>query len=130
MATQPGDSKPFGVLVVCAVLVVGILSNLGLGLWLIITGSSHSNFDSNSQWIPLVNGLLCLVMGLLFLSLLRLVLQQSANAYPLVQSVAFIIVCFSVFRFPTGLASLILAIVALIASNVGPSKNWFRQAQN
>ncbi len=129
MATKSSDPKPFGVLVVCGVLVVGVIANLGLGLWLIVTGSSNANFDSNTQWIPLVNGLLCLIMGLLFLSLLRMVLQRSANAYPLVQSVAFVIACFSLFRFPIGSASFTLAIIALVASNVSPAKTWLRQAQ-
>ena len=130
MAKLSSNSKPFGVLLVCAVLVAGVIANLSLGLWLIITGSSNANFDSNLQWIPLVNGLLSLVMGLLFLTLLRLVLQQSTNAYPLIQTMAFIIICFSLFRLPVGFVSLSLAVIAVIASNGGPSKTWLRQAQN
>ena len=130
MAKQSSNSKPFGVHLVCAVLVTGVIAHLGLGLWLIMTGSSNANFDSNLQWIPLVNGLLSLVVGLLLLTLLRLVLQQSTNAYPLIQTVAFIVIGFSIFRLPTGLISVTLAITVLIASNSGPSKSWLRQVQN
>ena len=130
MAKQSSNSKPLGVLLVCAVLISGVIANLCLGLWLIATGSSNANFNSNLQWIPLVNGLLSLIMGLLFLTLLRLVLQQSTNAYPLIQTMAFIIVSFSLFRLPVGFVSLTLGIIALIASNSGPSKAWLRQEQN
>lgn len=129
MNQQNHESRPKAATLVAFTVGFGAVFYLVLGLWLAFTDippSTPANADLKSlpDWFSLVNGLLSLTLGLIYMVLLRMVLSRATNAYPMIQAIALINIAFGLFRLPVGLLAIGISVVTLVLSNSKETKTW------
>lgn len=129
-------SRPFGVVFIAVLLVIGAVYNMIIGFTLMflpatltnnltdVTGKAVENVPT--FWL-IVSGILSVILGLLYFWLARLALAGSQTAYMLVNFLAILNIIFSLFSLPFGWGMLILNVIVLIAVNTSASKAWLSQ---
>ena len=128
--------RPFGVLVIAALVLLSALFDLATGIWMMLAplGANPSVTDlaGNTQEIPgfflFINGLLSFVLGLMYLWLMKMTLIGSGTAYVLVNFLSILNIFFGLFRLPFGWGIIILSALVLILANTKAAKAWFTQA--
>ena len=133
MATPGIDRRPAGVTVVALLIFIAAVFNLILGVWMMlapigrnpaITDASGGSYELPGFWL-LVNGMLSVLLGLIYLWIGRMTLAGSAGAVVLIQLLAAINIVFALFRLPYGWLALALNILVLILVNTSAAKAWF-----
>ena len=135
MNRQSAETRPAGATGVAVVIALGATFYLLLGLWLAFfdvpaIAPSDPSQKPLPEWVPLVNGLMSLTLGLLYVILLRMVLGRTNSAYPMVQSIAIINFAFGLFRLPAGAIAIAFSVLILILSNSESAKAWLRNEES
>ncbi len=131
MSQQSQGRAPLGVYYMIVVISLIAVTYLVVGLWLAFGAPLSPTFATDNRlplpsWTPLVNGLMSLLLGLLYLALVRLIATRSSISYIMVQAIAFVSIVFNVARLPVGLIAIAIAISIVIASNADESKAWLQ----
>jgi hypothetical protein len=132
MSQQTADARPAGAIVLAVIVTAGAVFYFCLGLWLAFfdVPTVHNSDPSLAElpdWVPLVNGLLSLTLGLLYLILLRMVLGRTNSAFPMVQAIAFVNLVFGFFRLPAGMIAIAVSALIFTVSNNAATKQWLRR---
>ena len=132
MSQQTPDARPAGATVLAAVVAAGSAFYFSLGLWLAFFDvptieTNDPSLSALPDWVPLVNGLLSLTLGLLYLILLRMVLGRTNSAFPMVQAIAFVNLVFGFFRLPAGVIAIAVSALIFAVSNNAATKQWLRK---
>lgn len=126
-------SRPFGVVIVAALVFVSGLFDLVLGAVFMLapfaTDPALTNVVGQSQQVPdfflFVNGLLSFVLGLMYLWLTKMTLIGSQTAYVLVNFLSILNIFFGLFRLPLGWVVIALSGLALVLVNTKAARDWF-----
>jgi hypothetical protein len=129
MSPQSPKARPFGAIIVAISVGIGAVFYLLLGLRLAFFDiptiqASSSSLKPLPDWVPLVNGLLSLSLGLMYMILLRMVLARTRNAFPMVQAIGLVNIAIGLFRLPAGIIAVGISSLVLAISNSKQVKPW------
>lgn len=127
--------RPASVVLVAALVVLSAVFDLVFGVWMVLApfgpDLAVTDLTGNTQAVPgfvlVVNGLLSVVLGLMYLWLARQALIGTRTAYLLVNILATINIVFGLLRLPYGWVVIGLSAVALLAANTARARDWFSQ---
>lgn len=127
--------RPASVLLVATLVVLSAVFDLAFGVWMVLSpfgpDLAVTDLTGNTQSVPgfvlVINGLLSVVLGLMYLWLARETLIGSRTAYLLVNILATINIVFGLLRLPYGWVVIGLSAVALLAANTSRAREWFTQ---
>lgn len=131
MSHHTPDARPTGATVLATIVAAGAVFYFSLGLWLAFFDvpaieTNDPSLAALPAWVPLVNGLLSLTLGLFYLILLRMVLGRTNSAFPMVQAIAFVNLAFGLFRLPAGVIAIAVSVLIFAVSNNAATKQWLR----
>ncbi len=129
-------TRPFGVTLVAVLIGVSALANIVLGIFMMLaplgTGPTVTDLAGATAEIPgyylFVNGLLSVVLGLMYVWLTRMTLVGSQTAYVLINFLSILNIFFGLFRLPFGWGLMLLSALALVIVNTSSAKAWFTRA--
>ncbi len=127
--------RPASVLLVVALVVLSAIFDLAFGIWMVLApfgpDLTVTDLTGNAQAFPgfalVINGLLSVVLGLMYLWLAREAMIGSRTAYMLVNVLATINIVFGLLRLPYGWLVIGLSAIALLAANTTRAREWFSQ---
>jgi hypothetical protein len=126
-------TRPFGVVFVAILLVIGALFNLVLGFMLIFSiweprDISNQVIENVPPFWLFISGAMSILLALIYLWISRLALAGSATAYVLINFLAIINIIFALFSLPIGWGMILLNVLVLIGVNTGAAKAWLSQS--
>ena len=126
-------TRPFGVVFVAILLVIGALFNFVLGFMLIFSiweprDISNQVLENVPGFWLFISGAMSIILALIYLWISRLALAGSATAYVLINFLAIINIIFALFSLPIGWGMILLNVLVLIAVNTGAAKAWLSQS--
>jgi len=126
-------TRPFGVVFVAILLVIGALFNLVLGFMLIFSiweprDISNQVLENVPGFWLFISGAMSIILALIYLWISRLALAGSATAYVLINFLAIINIIFALFSLPIGWGMILLNVLVLIGVNTGAAKAWLSQS--
>jgi hypothetical protein len=123
-------TRPLSISLTAFFVVIAAVANFLLGIILVLAIKplefnleSGSGFSKPSQ-VELVAGISCIIMGFVYIWVIRELLTRSQVAYTLISTVATINILFSLFRFPLGLLTLALNLTAIFLIRSKSAKSW------
>ena len=123
-------TRPLSISLTAFFVVIAAVANFLLGIILVLAIKplefnleSGSGFSKPSQ-VELVAGISCIIMGFVYIWVIRELLTRSQVAYTLISTVATINILFSLFRFPLGLIQLALNLTAIFLIRSKSAKSW------
>jgi hypothetical protein len=130
--------RPTGVTVVGVLIFIAAIYNFILGVWSIFAPLGDNPKIPGIQtdtgqpvaypgWWLIINGLLAIVLGLIYLWLGRMTFAGSRTAQVLIQVLAVINIVFALFRLPYGWIAIIINALILLFVSGGKAKEWFNQ---
>lgn len=128
--------RPASVLFIAFLVAISGFFDLVFGIWMLlapwvdqptITDHVGKELSIPTYWF-VINGLLSIVLGLMYFWLTNKTLAGSQTAYVLINFLAMINIFFGLFRLPYGWGVIALSALALILVNTNNAKAWFRQA--
>ena len=135
MSTEGIDKRPGGVTLVAVLIFIAAIVNIIFGVWLIVSpiGDNPTVHNSLGQakdiptlWL-IMNGLLTLLLGVIYLWLGRMTLAGSASAQVLIQVLAVINIVFALFRLAdwSGWLAIVINVLILALVSTKGAKAWF-----
>jgi hypothetical protein len=126
-------TRPFGVVLVAILLVIGAIFNLVLGFMLIFSiweprDISNQVLENVPGFWLFISGAMSIILALIYLWISRLALAGSATAYVLINFLAIINIIFALFSLPIGWGMILLNVLVLIAVNTSAAKAWLSQS--
>lgn len=124
--------RPFGVVFIAVLLIIGAVYNIIIGFTLMFMPLSLTDISGKAvENIPtfwlIISGIMSVILGVLYFWLSRITLAGSQTAYLLVNFLAILNIIFAMFSLPFGWGALILNVIVLIAVNTSASKAWLSQ---
>ena len=123
-------TRPLSISLTAFFVVIAAVANFLLGIILVLAIKplefdleSGSGFSKPSH-VELVAGISCIIMGFVYIWVIRELLTRSQVAYTLISTVATINILFSLFRFPLGLLTLALNLTAIFLIRSKSAKSW------
>ena len=117
-------TRPLSISLTAFFVVIAAVANFLLGIILVLAIKplefnleSGSGFSKPSQ-VELVAGISCIIMGFVYIWVIRELLTRSQVAYTLIN------ILFSLFRFPLGLIPLALNLTAIFLIRSKSAKSW------
>lgn len=133
--SAPTMKRPGGVMVIAALLFIAALFNLWLGILAILStfgdNPTITDWQGTEHSIPgsvlIINGILWLLMGLIYFWIMRLTLVGSASAQLILTFFVVINIVFALFRLPEGFLAIALNLIVLLLIYTKSAKEWFSQ---
>ena len=133
--STPTMNRPGGVTAVIILIWIAALLNIALGIWMLLAwiGDNPAITDAqgNSITIPtfylIINGLLSLLLGVMYVWLARLAGIGSQQAHVIIQALAVINIVFGFFRLPYGWTAIVINAIILFLMSTAGAKQWFSQ---
>lgn len=127
--------RPAGVVFVAILILLSALFDIAFGVWMMLApiGNNPTVTDllGNVQEVPgfylFANGLLSVILGLMYLWLMRLTLAGSSTAYVLITVLSAINVFFGLLRLPYGWGIIFVSAIILLMVNTRSARQWFTQ---
>ena len=121
-------TRPLSISLTAFFVVIAAVANFLLGIILVLAIKPlefelASGFSKPNQ-VELVAGISCIIMGFVYIWVIRELLTRSQVAYTLISTVATINILFSLFRFPLGFIPLALNLTALFLIRSKSAKSW------
>ena len=130
-------TRPFAVIVIAVLLVLAAIYNLAVGIWMLMAsfGVATASFTDHlghaqqtSSFAFFVSGALFVIMGFIYMWLLRLTMAGSETAHFIISAFALINIVFALFSLPFGWGQILANVVVLLIVNTRASKAWFSQS--
>ena len=129
-------NRPVGVSIVVVLIVISAVFDLIIGTWMIFSafGSNPTFTDhlGNSQEISgfylFINGLLSVILGLMYFWLAKMTLIGSATAHMLIIVLSAINMFYGLFRLPYGWGIILISLLIIVIVNTRSAKAYFTQA--
>ncbi len=133
--STPTMNRPGGVTAVIILIWIAALLNIALGIWMLLAwiGDNPAITDAqgNSITIPtfylIINGLLSVLLGVMYVWLARLAGIGSQQAHVIIQALAVINIVFGFFRLPYGWTAIVINAIILFLMSTAGAKQWFSQ---
>jgi hypothetical protein len=135
MSTSAGVKRPGGVTFVMVLIVIVAVFNIAIGIWALlapfgqnpyITSPTGEKFEFPG-WYLVLNGLLSVLLGLMYFWVARMAGIGSRTAQVIIQVLTVINMVFALFRLPWGWFALPLNALILLLVSTGPAQRWFQQ---
>ena len=127
--------RPFGVTLVMIVIAIAAVFNVVLGVFMILApiGENPSIVDPfgtehqiGGGWL-IFNGIITLILGLLYFWLIKMTAIGSATAQVIIQMLSVINIVFAIFNLPLGWYTILLSVIILLLVSSARATMWFRQ---
>jgi len=128
VSTPATTGRPFAVTLLGALVYVAALFNIITGIWWMIDAPAITDHLGTtvevSPFLVFLNGLLSLVLGIMFIWLASITFAGSVVAYELINLLAIINIIFGLFRLPYGLGAILLSVIVLLLVNLRSSQQF------
>jgi hypothetical protein len=129
--------RPGGVSAVIILIWIAAVLNVALGIWMLTAwiGDNPAVTDAqgNAITIPtfylIINGLLSVLLGVMYVWLARLAGIGSQQAHVIIQALAVINIVFGFFRLPYGWSAIVINAIILFLVSTSSAKQWFQQTR-
>ena len=127
--------RPFGLMLVTVLIGFGAVLNITFGILMILAifGTNPTRTDPlgndhviGGGWL-LVNGIITLILGLMYLWLIKMTMIGSATAQVIIQMLAMINIVFAIFNLPYGWWTIFISMIILLMVSSAKATMWFRQ---
>lgn len=133
--SAPTAKRPAGVMVIAALLFIAALLNLWFGILAILSTFGDNPVITDWQGVQhtvpgsvlIINGILWVLMGLIYFWIMQLTLVGSATAQLIITFFAVINIVFALFQLPFGWGAIAVNALALILVYTNSAKVWFSQ---
>lgn len=135
--STPTMKRPGGVTAVMILIWIAAIINIALGVWMLLAWIGNNpvltDATGNSITIPtfylIINGLLSLLLGVMYVWLAKLTGIGSQQAHVIIQALAVINIIFGFFRLPYGWSAIIINALILVLVSTAGAKAWFQQTR-
>ena len=135
--STPTMKRPGGVSAVIILIWIAAVLNVALGIWMLTAwiGDNPAVTDAqgNAITIPtfylIINGLLSVLLGVMYVWLARLAGIGSQQAHVIIQALAVINIVFGFFRLPYGWSAIVINAIILFLVSTSSAKQWFQQTR-
>ena len=129
--------RPAGVSAVIILIWIAAVLNVALGIWMLTAwigdNPAVTDANGNSLSIPtfylIINGLLSVLLGVMYVWLARLAGIGSQQAHVIIQALAVINIVFGFFRLPYGWSAIVINAIILLLVSTSSAKQWFHQTR-
>jgi len=138
MTSTTAAKRPAMVTFLAALIWVIAIFNVGFGVLMVLSPIGDNPTVLNaagglkieiSTWYLLLNGLLSIVLGLIYVSISKMILIGSRSAQVVIQALAVINIIFGFMRLPYGWAPIALNVIALLIVSNAKANAWFKTAE-
>ena len=135
MTVAPTLKRPGGVTFVIVLVVLAAVVDVAIGVLALIAplGSNPSvqSVTGETFTVPtsylILNGLLSILLGLMYFWVARMAAIGSRTAQVIIQVLTVINMIFALFRLPWGWAALVVNALILLLVSTSSSNRWFQQ---
>jgi hypothetical protein len=135
MSDKKTVRRPFGVTLVALLVAVAAIMNITFGILIMfsIFGDNPTFTDPTGTarevggfWL-VFNGGIMVLLGLLYLWLIKMIMLGSTTAQFIIQMLAVINIVFAIFTLPYGWYTILVSFIILILVSGAKATMWFRQ---
>ncbi len=138
MTTTTAAKRPAMVTFVAALIWVIAIFNVGLGLLMVtapigenpevLSAPGGLSIEISTSYL-LINGLLSIVLGLIYVTISKMILIGSRSAQVVIQALAVINIIFGFMTLPYGWVPIALNALALLIVSTSKANAWFKTAE-
>ena len=127
--------RPFGIMLVAVLIGFSAVLNITFGILMILAifGTNPTRTDPlgndyviGGGWL-LVNGIITLILGLMYPWLLTITKIGSATAQVIIRMLVVINIVFAIFNLPYGWWTIFISMITLIMVGSAKATMWFRE---
>jgi hypothetical protein len=128
--------RPFGVTLVAVLVAVAAILNITFGILIMfsIFGDNPTFTDPTGTvrevsgfWL-VINGAIMVLLGFMYLWLIKMIMIGSTTAQFIIQMLAVINIVFAIFTLPYGWYTILISFIILILVSGAKATMWFRQS--
>ena len=138
MTTTTAAKRPAMVTFVAALIWVIAIFNVGLGVLMavapigknpeVLSAPGGISIEISTSYL-LINGLLSIVLGLIYVTISKMILIGSRSAQVVIQALAVINIIFGFMTLPYGWVPIALNAIALLIVSTSKANAWFKTAE-
>lgn len=138
MTTTTAAKRPAMVTFVAGLIWVIAIFNVGLGVLMVIAPIGENpavlsapggiSIEISTSYL-LINGLLSIVLGLIYVTISKMILIGSRSAQVVIQALAVINIIFGFMTLPYGWVPIALNAIALLIVSTSKANAWFKTAE-
>ena len=138
MTSTTAAKRPGMVTFLAAIIWLIAIFNVGFGILMVVSpiGENPTVLSAAggvsieiSTWYLLLNGLLSIALGLIYVTISKLILVGSRSAQVVIQALAVINIIFGFMRLPYGWVPIALNVIALLVVGTSKANAWFKTAE-
>jgi hypothetical protein len=138
MTSTTAAKRPGMVTFLAAIIWFIAIFNVGFGVLMVLSPIGENPTVLNaaggltieiSTMYLLLNGLLSIVLGLIYVSISKMILIGSRSAQVIIQALAVINIIFGFMRLPYGWVPIALNVIALLVVSTSKANAWFKTAE-
>ena len=138
MTSTPAAKRPAMVTFIAALIWLIAIFNVGFGILMVVSpiGENPTVLSAAggvsieiSTFYLLLNGLLSIALGLIYVTISKLILVGSRSAQVVIQALAVINIIFGFMRLPYGWVPIALNVIALLVVSTSKANAWFKTAE-
>jgi hypothetical protein len=138
MTSTTAAKRPGMVTFLAAIIWLIAIFNVGFGILMVVSpiGENPTVLSAAggvsieiSTWYLLLNGLLSIALGLIYVTISKLILVGSRSAQVVIQALAVINIIFGFMRLPYGWVPIALNLIALLVVSTSKANAWFKTAE-
>lgn len=128
--------RPFGVTLIAVLVAVAAILNITFGILIMfsIFGDNPTFIDPagttrevSGFWL-FFNGGIMVLLGFMYLWLIKMIMIGSTTAQFIIQMLAVINIVFAIFSLPYGWYTILISVIILILVSGAKATMWFRQS--
>lgn len=138
MTSTTAAKRPAMVTLIAALIWLIAIFNVGFGILMVVSpiGENPTVLSAAggvsieiSTFYLLLNGLLSIALGLIYVTISKLILVGSRSAQVVIQALAVINIIFGFMRLPYGWVPIALNVIALLVVSTSKANAWFKTAE-
>ena len=138
MTSTTAAKRPAMVTFIAALIWLIAIFNVGFGILMVVSpiGENPTVLSAAggvsieiSTFYLLLNGLLSIALGLIYVTISKLILLGSRSAQVVIQALAVINIIFGFMRLPYGWVPIALNVIALLVVSTSKANAWFKTAE-
>jgi hypothetical protein len=127
--------RPFGVTLVALLVAVAAVMNITFGILIMFsifgdnppfTDPTGASREVGGFWL-IFNGGIMVLLGFLYLWLIKMIMIGSTTAQFIIQMLAVINIVFAIFNLPYGWYTILISFIILLMVSGAKATMWFRQ---
>ena len=138
MTSTTAAKRPAMVTFIAALIWLIAIFNVGFGILMVVSPIGENptvlsaaggvSIEISTLYL-LLNGLLSIALGLIYVTISKLILVGSRSAQVVIQALAVINIIFGFMRLPYGWVPIALNVIALLVVSTSKANAWFKTAE-